>query len=126
MHDHPDPAEILSAATRFVREELVPALPPALSFNARVLANALDLVARQITENAQVAAESLASIKALLQQDGPEEELMTELSRRIEAGELALDNPALTDYLWKTTLAKLAVDQPKYASYRAEIETADN
>ena len=126
MHDHPDPAEILDVATRFVRNELVAALPPALAFNARVLANALDLVARQITQDEQVSVDNTARLSALLQKSGPERELLGELTRRIEAGKFSLQDPALLDYLWTTTLAKLAVDQPKYASYRAEISPTNS
>jgi len=124
MHDSPSPAEILAVASGFVRDVLVSALPPDLSFNARVLANALDLVARQITQEERVAKESRAQLSFLLQQKGPEIVLVTELARRIEAGEIGLDDSVLIDYLWTTTLSKLAVDQPKYASYLAETATA--
>ena len=40
---------------------------------------------------------------------------------RIRAGELTLETPGLADHLWATTLAKLAVDQPNYAGYRAAL-----
>ena len=33
-----------------------------------------------------------------------------------------LQTAALSDHLWQTTLAKLAVDQPNYAAYRRELE----
>ena len=45
------------------------------------------------------------------------------LSRRIAAGELSLQTPGLAAHLWATTLAKVAIDQPTYASYRREIGT---
>ena len=124
MHDSPDPAEILAIASDFIRNALLPALPPDLSFNARVLANALDLVARQITEDESVARANRAQLTALLGQTGAEDDPAAGLARRIEAGDIALQDPALIDYLWTTTLAKLAVDQPTYASYRAETATA--
>ena len=41
---------------------------------------------------------------------------------RIAAGELTLETPGLADHLWRTTLAKLAVDQPTYWGYRAALE----
>ena len=125
MHNNPNPPEILAVASDFIRNDLVPNLPPDLSFNARVLANALDLVARQIREDERVVADSYARLVALMGQDGPEDGLTAELARRIEAGDFALEDPALIEYLWTTTLAKLAVDQPKYASFRAETEKTD-
>ncbi len=120
MHDSPEPSEILAVASDLVRNSLAPVLPPDLSFNARVLANALDLVARQIMEDERLASQSRAKLRTLLKREGSENTLLAELSRRIEAGEIDLQNTALMDYLWTSTLAKLAVDQPKYASYLAE------
>ena len=35
--------------------------------------------------------------------------------------EVDLATPGLADHLWQTTLAKLAVDQPNYASYKREM-----
>jgi len=106
MHDDPGPSEILAAATAFVRGELLSALPPDLAFKTRVLANALDLVARQIAGGAPQA----------------QDEEAIALAERIEQGAIALDDPALVAQLWATTLAKIAVDQPTYASYRAEMD----
>lgn len=120
MHDRPDPSEILASATAFLRRELIPALPSDLSFKTRVLANALDLVARQVAEENAIAANAHAGLAALVGRDGTEDDLTTNLASRIESGHIALTDPALIDHLWATTLAKLAVDQPNYASYRAE------
>jgi hypothetical protein len=105
MHDHPGPSEILAAATAFLRGELLPELPPDLAFKTRVLVNALDLVARQIAESAPQA----------------DDEQAIALAERIEQGLVALDDQALVAHLWATALAKVAVDQPTYASYRAEM-----
>lgn len=116
MHDQPSPSEILAAATALLREELVPALPADLAFKARVLANALDLVARQVTLGDGEGAAAEARLKARGGGD------LAGLSARIEAGDAPLDDAALLADLWTMTLAKLAVDQPGYASYRAEIQ----
>lgn len=40
------------------------------------------------------------------------------LCTEIAAGRLGLDSPELIEHLWLTTLAKLAVDQPRYETYR--------
>jgi hypothetical protein len=42
------------------------------------------------------------------------------LADRIAKAEVDLQTPGLADHLWRTTLDKLAVDQPNYASYRRE------
>jgi len=33
-----------------------------------------------------------------------------------------LRTPGLSEHLWQTTMDKLAVDQPNYASYKRELE----
>ena len=35
--------------------------------------------------------------------------------------EVDLQTPGLSEHLWQTTMDKLAVDQPKYASYKREL-----
>ena len=59
--------------------------------------------------------------QALLGMDGELVTLNAELSRRIAAGEADLSTPGLAEHLWAVTLAKMAVDQPTYAAYRASL-----
>jgi len=120
MFDQPGPDEILVVAAAMLRSELLPALPPDLAFKARVLANALDLVGRQVGAGEAAGVAAQARLAALLGREGDTLELTALLAERIEAGAIALDDPALLQHLWATTLAKIAVDQPGYASYRAE------
>jgi uncharacterized protein DUF6285 len=44
------------------------------------------------------------------------------LAERIASGEIDLATPGLSEHLWQTTMAKLAVDQPNYGSYKRELE----
>ena len=81
-----------------------------------------DLVSYLARLDAFIAAE-IAPLQALLHTDGSLEELTALLSRRIAAGELDLQTPGLAEHLWATTLAKVAIDQPTYASYRRETGT---
>ena len=61
-------------------------------------------------------------LQTLLGRDGSLVELETELSLRIRNGELDLQSPGVAEHLWETTLAKMKIDQPNYASYRRELE----
>ena len=54
--------------------------------------------------------------------EGTLAELNRQLSEKIAAGEIGEATPGLMEHLWETTLAKMAVDQPSYASYRREVE----
>ena len=122
MLDQPHGADILAAVSRLLRDTLMPRLPPEIVFQARVAANALDLVAREIRFGETVEQEALARLKTLLGRDGSLPELESELSLRIRNGELDLQSEGLAEHLWQTTLAKLAIDQPNYASYKRELE----
>jgi hypothetical protein len=123
MLDQPHGADILAAVSRLLRETLMPQLSANAAFQARVAANAIDLVAREITFGETVQREALQRLQALLNRDGSLEELETELSGRIRRGELDLQSPGLADHLWQTTLDKMKIDQPAYASYRRALET---
>jgi hypothetical protein len=121
MYDPPSPPEILAAVARFLKEEVAPATTGHLSFQARVAANALEMMRRQLELGPQAQAHELESLRRLLGTDGDLAALNAELSRRIAAGEIDLATPGLADHLWATTLAKMAVDQPTYAAYRASL-----
>ena len=43
------------------------------------------------------------------------------LAENIASGAMDLSTPGLADHLWQTTLAKLAIDQPNYGSYKGEV-----
>ena len=122
MQDPPFPSEILAAVARFLKEEVAPAASERLSFQARVAANALEMMRRQLDmAPAQEAAER-ERLSGLLGSDGDLKTLTTELSRRLAAGEADLSTPGVADHLWTTALEKMAVDQPTYAAYRATLK----
>jgi Domain of unknown function (DUF6285) len=120
MHQRPEPAELLDAVATYLREQAMPQLPGHAAFLARVSANALDIVRRQLLLGPAADAAELQRLRALLRQDGTLAELNAQLCRRIASGGIGLHTPALAEHLWATTLDKLAVDQPGYQSYLCE------
>jgi hypothetical protein len=121
MQDQPTPSEVIGAVAHFLKTVVAPKTEGALSFQARVAANALEMMKRQRDlAPAQDAAEH-ARLTALLGHDGDLADLNAELAARIEAGAMDLATPGLSEHLWATTLAKLAVDQPTYAAYQASL-----
>ena len=123
MQDPPTVIELLEAAAGFLREVAVPQLSGHASFHARVAANALDIVKRELELRPAAEIEERERLESLLQTNGSLEDLNALLSRRIAAGELDLQTPGLAEHLWATTLAKVAIDQPTYASYRRQTGT---
>jgi len=121
MQDEPTPTELIKAVADFLRNEIVPEIKGHNAFKLRVGINALDLVIRQLTlEQVSDAAES-ARLKQLLGLDAPLIELNRALSDKIAKGEVDLQTPGLSEHLWQTTMDKLVVDQPNYASYKREL-----
>jgi hypothetical protein len=120
MRDRPAMAELLEAFADFYRTHLLPVLPRELAYQARVAANVLDIVRRELRLGVQADEWELASLQKLLQQPGDLESLNRLLCERIAGGDLELRDPGLADHLWRVTLNKLAIDQPSYSAYQAE------
>jgi len=121
MQDEPTPAELIKAVADFLRNEITPVIKGHNAFKLRVGINALELVTRQLVlEQGSDAAEA-ARLSKLLGMPGSLGELNRALADRIANGEMDLQTPGLADHLWQTTMAKLAVDQPNYASYKREL-----
>jgi Domain of unknown function (DUF6285) len=121
MQDEPRPDELIKAVADFLRDHIAPQITGHAAFKLRVGINALDLVTRQLTLAGDSDAAEAARLKKLLGAEGSLRELNGLLSERIASGAMDLATPGLQDHLWQTTLAKLAVDQPNYASYRREM-----
>jgi hypothetical protein len=121
MQDEPTPEELIKAVADFLRDDIAPVISGHNAFKLRVSINALDLVTRQLKlEQGSDAAEA-ERLSRLLAMQGSLGELNQVLADRIAKGELDLETPGLADHLWQTTMAKLAVDQPNYASYKREL-----
>lgn len=131
MQDLPRPDQLLAAVAGFLRQEAGPALgragESALAYHAKVAANMLDIAARQLTLAPAAEAAERARLQALL--GAPATDDLAALNQRLAdaLASGALDpasDPALADHLWRTTLDKLAVDQPRYATYRQVLADA--
>ncbi len=120
MQDKPSPSDLLAAVAHYLRDELLPTLTAHHAFQLRVSCNALDLVARQIAQEPAADAAEVERLTKLLGHAGALADLNAELAMKIAEGAMTLETPGLSDHLWATTLAKLAVDQPQYGAYRRE------
>ena len=121
MQDEPTPTELIKAVADFLRNEITPVIKGHNAFKLRVGINALDLVTRQLALEPGSDAAEAARLSRLLGMQGSLGELNRALAERIAKGEIDLQTPGLADHLWQTTMAKLAVDQPNYASYKREL-----
>ena len=122
MQDEPTPTELTKAVADFLRDDIAPTVSGHNAFKLRVAINMLDLVTRQLSMEAESDAAEAVRLRALLGIDGALIGLNRALADRIASGEIDLQTPGLAEHLWRTTMAKLAVDQPNYASYKREAE----
>ena len=121
MQDEPTPEELIKAVADFLRSDIAPGVSGHNAFKLRVSINALDLVSRQLTLEQDSDAAEVSRLSQLLGVQGSLTALNRALADRIAKGELDLQTPGLAEHLWQTTMDKLAVDQPNYASYKREL-----
>jgi hypothetical protein len=125
MYDPPNTTELVTAVREFIEDQAIPQLEGRTAFHARVAANALAIVERQLALGPAAEAAEHKRLSALLAQEGDLEELTRELCQRIRSGSMGPDRADLLDHLRTTTLDKLAVDQPRYSGYQRAIARED-
>ena len=126
MQDQPAPDELLAAIAAFLRNTVILMADPHTAFQARVAANALDLVRRQLELGAAGEDAELQRLQALLGHTGTLPKLNAELADALASGAKGLAAPGVSAHLSATTLEKLRVDQPNYSGYRAALERSSD
>ncbi|WP_322048294.1 DUF6285 domain-containing protein [Paraburkholderia sp. J67] len=127
MVNPPSAEQLLEAVSAFLRDEALPALQGAPAYKARVAASVLDIVRRELVLAPHTRVREEQALRHLLgERNGTTDELTPALCARIASDAIDLDTPGVGAFLWQITLAKLAVDQPGYDTYRAALASDDN
>lgn len=113
MITHPRTEE-LAESVRLWIDEIRPTLDPRNAFLARVAANAMATIARELTQGPAADVEAISGMGAVLGHGGTYDELNAELCARIRAGELTVETPGLLSTLQAMARNQLAIDQPSY------------
>jgi aminoglycoside phosphotransferase (APT) family kinase protein len=108
LHGRPTSAELVQAVTHYLREELMPATEGRLQFLARVAANALDTVERELRLGPGQESRHRERLAAL----GHHEK--AGLAAAIRSGEISDDDPALLAAVRAAATDRLAVANPRY------------
>ncbi len=108
--------DLLDGVRSFLHEQVDAAGSDRTGYLARVAANALEIVRRDLLAGPRARREEGARLQALLGITGTLDELRRELVRRLRGRQQGLDDPALMSHLRCTTAAQIAIDQPKYVS----------
>lgn len=119
--DMPRTDELLVSVRDFLRNDVMSQTEGRTQFLARVGANSLDILLREAAEGAVYRAGEHVRLKTLLSREGDYFSLKSELCERIRGDRIALDDPALQDYLRYATLTQALVDQPGYSGVRTAL-----
>jgi hypothetical protein len=115
MMDQPSIRELVDAVREFLEQKALPELKGHTAFHARVAANALAIVSRQLEQSAAAETAELIRLRALLGRDGTLDGLNRALCHAIREGEIDILSPELRRHLEATALDKLEIDQPGYS-----------
>jgi len=131
MQDRPTQDELLAAVEKFLDEQIVPNVEGARGFHARVAANVIRTVRREIEREEEALDREWAGLDALL---GPAERPASraalrealaqrneELCRRIREGE---GGPAVIDHVRATVRDKLLVTNPGWLGENSLADAA--
>jgi Domain of unknown function (DUF6285) len=110
---HPKAQELTTAVARWI-DDLRPDLDPRNAFLARVSANVLGVIGRELTLGPAAQAAATERLTVVLDYRGTFEELNSDLCRRLRAGEMTAETPGLLAALKANVLDQLAIDQPNY------------
>jgi hypothetical protein len=132
MHDRPTYDELLAAVERFLRDDVMPNISGARSFHARVAANVVGIVRRELANEDEALAAEWAGLDALLGDDvrPPTRAALREaiatrtaaLCERIRAGD-ADPGPfrdAALAHVRHTVRAKLLASNPGWLKHEAD------
>ena len=115
MSGTPSVSQLVDAVRLFLAEAETE-LSGRLAFHAKVAGNALAIVTRELAASPEPA--ERAALTALTGQDGPTADLRHELCERLRDGRANAQTPGLVDSLYAAAVAQVAVDNPRYATFK--------
>lgn len=119
MSSRPSLSELAGAVREWISEELVPQLDGDRAYPARIAVRVLEIIAREIELSDRLQRHERSRLVALLGYDAELGQLNADLCARIAAGSIDHSDPRLLDHLRLAALEKLAIDNPRYWSYRS-------
>ena len=119
--DMPRADELLESVRDFLRQDLMAATSGRNNFLARVAANSLDIVLRELANGPRHQQLEHEGLTRLLGKDGSLMSLKWALVHRLRDGSMPLDDLALQQHLRQTVVGQVAIDQPSYSGYKRAL-----
>lgn len=105
-------SELATALAEWVQSDVIPGAEERALFQARVARNALGIVERKARLGPAAEAEAAARLHTLALNE-------TELCEGLARGHITLSTKGVLDHLRRTALARVEIDQPRYAGLAA-------
>ena len=113
--------ELLTSVRDFLRAEVMTETRGRTQFMARVAANSLDILLRDMQLGPALRAAEHRGLQSILGHGGEREALRWELVNKLRDGSMALDHPGLEAHLRATSVGELAIDQPVYSGFKQAL-----
>lgn len=110
--------ELLVSVRDFLREDVMSATSGRTHFMARVAANSLDILLRDMQLGPALRAAEHTRLQAVLGVGGDRESVRWALVEKLRDGSMRLDHPGLVEHLRTTVVGELAIDQPVYSGFK--------
>ncbi|KAF0187367.1 MAG: hypothetical protein IV086_05525 [Hyphomonadaceae bacterium] len=118
MLGEPTAKQLVEATAGFLEKVAIPQLEGHAAFHARVAANVLAIVARELELGPAAADAEAERLAQLLGGDGPLDAQRRDLCARLTKGEMTLETPGLADHLLATAIDRVRIEQPNYGSFK--------
>jgi hypothetical protein len=115
MIENPRADELVDAVAKWI-DSIRPSLPPRDAFLARVAANVLSVVKREILLGPQADAAAVERLSQLLGVSGNVNTLNAVLCERLRSGDMDAETPGLLTALKANITDQIAIDQPNYSA----------
>jgi len=119
--DMPRTDELVSSVRDYLRADIMAATEGRLNFLARVAANSLDIVLRELSLGEAQRTLELRRLCALFGANDDLEALRWRLVRMLRDGTMPLDRPGLAEHLRQTVANQVAIDQPSYSGLKTAL-----
>ncbi|MEE8581803.1 MAG: phosphotransferase family protein [Myxococcota bacterium] len=116
--DMPRADELLGSVRDFLAGDVTATARGRTRFLARVAANSLDIVRRELALGPPLRARELERLRALYGSSDDLDTLRWRLVRELRSGAIPLDHPGLAASLREAVVNQVAIDQPKYSGFR--------
>ncbi len=117
----PDRLQLLDKVLEILEREPATPAGDGSAYETRIALSLLRLIRRELATSEQLLEEERLRLVKLLDEAGDVAALNHMLCERIRSGRLDIGGPALLRHLRLTTLAKLAIDNPRYSACRRAL-----